>query len=88
MLEFVLNCFLFLIGVAILGLAIVVIVAVIEAICLEIAKRLERKGEVRAIYCGTQEQAEFCQEIISAIGVDINYRLVEIDGEWEVILND
>ena len=36
------------------------------------------------IYCGTQEQVEFFEEIISTIGADVNYKVVEVDGEMEV----
>lgn len=38
------------------------------------------------IYCGDEDRVEFFKEIISTLGLDINYEVKIVDGEYEVLI--
>ncbi len=48
----------------------------------EYLKEMEKR-----IYCGTNDQVEFFEQIISTLGLDIKYRVEDVDGELEVVIN-
>lgn len=38
----------------------------------------------QTIYCGTFDQVEFFAQIISTLGLDIDYQVKVVDGEYEI----
>lgn len=38
------------------------------------------------IYAGTEDYVEFFEQIISALGLDINYQVEIVDGEYEITI--
>ena len=40
----------------------------------------------KTIYCGDEDRVKFFQEIISTLGLDINYQVEIVDGEYEIII--
>ena len=41
----------------------------------------------KSIYCGTKEQVEFFEYIIGALGLTLDYEVVVVDGEYEIIID-
>lgn len=42
----------------------------------------------KGIYCGTEDYVRFFEEVISLLELDIDYDVVIIDGEYEIILQE
>lgn len=38
------------------------------------------------IYCGTEDRVEFFEEIISTLGINIDYQVKVVDGEYEIVI--
>jgi hypothetical protein len=43
---------------------------------------------IKRIYCGTGDRVEFFEEIISTLGLDIDYQVELVDGEYEIIIGE
>ena len=48
--------------------------------------RLDNIRAGKSIYCGTEDYVEFFKTVIDAIGLDIDYRVEIVDGEYEIVL--
>lgn len=42
------------------------------------------EGASKRIYCGTEDYVEFFETVISTLGIDVNYRIEDCDGELEI----
>ena len=54
-------------------------------------KQLEEEAAAAndtVIYCGDEDRVEFFEEIISALGLDINYEVRVVDGEYEIMIGE
>lgn len=40
----------------------------------------------QTIYCGTEDYVDFFYNIISTLGIDLDYEVKVIDGEYEIII--
>lgn len=40
----------------------------------------------KTIYAGTEDFVEFFKTIISTLGLDINYQVKIVDGEYEILV--
>ena len=52
----------------------------------EEAKEEYFKAMEQRIYCGTADQIEFFEQIISTLGLDIDYEVEDVDGEYEIVI--
>jgi len=71
------------------GIAVWLVAILIVSAIEPIFKRSKKiKVKKSTIYAGTEEQVEFFEEIISAIGIeeDLSYSVTIIDGEYEIIV--
>jgi len=71
------------------GIAVWLVAILIVSAIEPIFKRSKKiKVKKATIYAGTEEQVEFFEEIISAIGIeeDLSYSVTIIDGEYEIIV--
>lgn len=41
---------------------------------------------VQRIYCGTEDYVEFFETVISTLGLDVKYRVEDVDGELEIVV--
>ena len=44
------------------------------------------EGTPKRIYCGTEEYVEFFETIISTLGIEADYDIEMIDGEYEIVV--
>ena len=44
------------------------------------------QGTSKRIYCGTEEYVEFFETIISTLGIEANYDIEIVDGEYEIVV--
>lgn len=51
-------------------------------------KAIEAYKKSKTIYCGTEEQVYFFEQIVEALELDIAYQVIDVDGELEVRIID
>ncbi len=45
------------------------------------------EGTSKRIYCGTQDNVDFFETVISTLGIDVKYEIEDVDGELEIVVS-